>query len=946
MTSIVRYGAGLLLLATLVSCEGGRNAVDLNVPGRETNPDQSLALTIQGQGQVVSSPRGLDCLNSCTQPLAEAATLEAVPARGWQFAGWEGDCQSTGVQQCQLVGSQAQVTARFLPAPKAAPGQRYSGDMHTHSDHSSDGSLIRQGFDDAAPGNMPLKDIIALVEALGSLDFLPFTDHRTYDHHYDPNWRSEGLLLIPGEEANGRPHATVHGAVDMIDQNASLAEALESRVVQESIWMAHSQGAAWVTAHPDRDSTDDDNNPTDRADAIGVDLVEVWNRAENAELEIDYAENRWNAGWRFGVAGASDNHFKELWALGGTPGRPATEVQAPAFNERALLDAMRGARTTIFSREQASVRLRMRADFDDEADFEFQAGDEVFVPAGSSGRLQIEAVNGIGTRILVYAAPGRSAGPIAEFFPTAVGSEVFTLELTTPDAPTWYRAEARSIGLTEPASLLFGIALGPYDFENLSQELVDQLRAITSPIFISEAPVTPVGPATPPPDRGQADAAEYVLGAPGEFAGFPDAVADGGVLHVVAEQHSDRATTVHYRRRDGDGRWQSSLTLNQSSTGRFPAVAARGDLVAVVWQDERAGQIPRQPAVYARLSQDAGRSFGSEIPVATPEGQAMHPDVAIDTDGVVHVVWQQIVPGQPYDIFTASLKPSGVLSAPRNLSRSDKVFNEANLLDARSARFPASVRPAVAAALDGSVWVAWQDNRFDLDPLWTGQASYGEGTNPDDWQIAVRALAEGSPIDYVGAADRADRHVDIAVDTLGTVYLAWDSKPLQAAGANLEVVASHRKPQDEQFSAPVSVSRQPASSATRPRLAARTPFGMQMTWFDSRSADWRWRAMVADFQHGWSEGRLIPSPGVNTWPVLAGEYVLVATTRNAQRLQRDRTQQIYAVALNEAVDKPVSASALVKSALRLAVCPECEEQHDCFDEHPYKEAVLSFGDLR
>ena len=51
----------------------------------------------------------------------------------------------------------------------------------------------------------------------------------------------------------------------------------------------------------------------------------------------------------------------------------------------------------------------------------------------------------------------------------------------------------RSLGLAEPSSLLFGLVLGPYDLENLFQELLAQLRAATSPIFVSEAPVAPTG---------------------------------------------------------------------------------------------------------------------------------------------------------------------------------------------------------------------------------------------------------------------------------------------------------------------------------------------------------------------------------------------------------------------------------------------------------------------
>jgi hypothetical protein len=52
------------------------------------------------------------------------------------------------------------------------------------------------------------------------LNFLSLTDHRTHDQHYDLLWDSASLLILPREEADGRPHSTVHGAVDIHTQVA------------------------------------------------------------------------------------------------------------------------------------------------------------------------------------------------------------------------------------------------------------------------------------------------------------------------------------------------------------------------------------------------------------------------------------------------------------------------------------------------------------------------------------------------------------------------------------------------------------------------------------------------------------------------------------------------------------------------------------------------------
>ncbi|QJX02935.1 PHP domain-containing protein [Alcanivorax sp. IO_7] len=149
--------------------------------------------------------------------------------------------------------------ARAIPG--RAPGEWLATDTHVHSDHSSDGSIWRQASDDALPGNMAVSDQIGQARRQ-DLDFLALTDHRTYDQHWDPLWTSDRLLLIPGEEANGRPHANILGATDTILDGASPSSGAEHRPTQQSLWDAHGQGAVMQTNHPDRDWTGDDGCPT------------------------------------------------------------------------------------------------------------------------------------------------------------------------------------------------------------------------------------------------------------------------------------------------------------------------------------------------------------------------------------------------------------------------------------------------------------------------------------------------------------------------------------------------------------------------------------------------------------------------------------------------------------------------------------------------------------
>jgi hypothetical protein len=165
------------------------------------------------------------------------------------------------------------------------------GDVHVHGDRSSDGSYPRQRNHDKAKGNVSIADQIEQATRNG-LAFLLFTDHRTYDQHYDPQWESSALLLIPGEEANLDPHATSLGGVDSIVQGAARADRAGFTHAQQSVWDAHSQGAIWSVAHPDDGELNADGSPNAFASVQGVNLVEIWNRAKSVEKQIDYSENR------------------------------------------------------------------------------------------------------------------------------------------------------------------------------------------------------------------------------------------------------------------------------------------------------------------------------------------------------------------------------------------------------------------------------------------------------------------------------------------------------------------------------------------------------------------------------------------------------------------------------------------------------------------------------
>jgi hypothetical protein len=803
--------------------------------------------------------------------------------------------------------------AAVVPGAKAPKGRWLAGDTHVHDDHSSDGSLPRQTSKQALPGNLPVGDQIGQGEATG-LDFMPLTDHRTYDQHWDPQWTSSKLLLVPGEEANGSPHAIVLGNVDVVVDGANPPGSASFRHVQQSVWDAHAQDAVWSVAHPDDGEYTAADGVNDNASVQGVNTVEVLNVASDPDVEVDYAENRWNAGFRFGVTGACDCHFREVWDIAG-PGQPTTHVFAATRSVRGILDGLKAGRTTVAQNIHGPF-LTLEADADGDGVFEAVGGDEIVLPSAKLPKkavLRVRVKGGKGTTVHVYEAPGRSAGPVATFTPRTA-DETYEMPLTFKGVAgghasgqgasgygtghTWYRVEARSPGSASGA--------------DADPNRPDQLRGATSPIFLSVgAPAEPTPEiALPAVDPG-ADGAQLVSGDPGGFTGFPDVAACGTgakrVTHIVAELHEKQTTRVVHMYRDATG-WQSKAqTLSGSSpTARFPRVAACGKHVWVVWQDEQGDEQPHTPVILLAHSSDGGRTFAAPRKLSRGRrgSRAEHPAIALLDERSPLVAWADNS-GGAFDVYAQIV---GTDKAAVNLSAAGKTTSAGTADDARSPRFPASLFPSVAVADGRHAVVTWQDNRFDPDPLWTGhtppagQPASG-GTDPDNWQVMASARkAPGrswaAPAQVSKVTDAADRHPALAVDTDGAFVAIWESGALQSSGTNLGLRSSRSTDGGATWAAFSQVAPAPGAMSQRARLGRDQNGTVRAVWYDSRSDDWRWKVLTATLDRAtatWSEATQVTTRGNNTWPAVSSGTVVFTSDRAAARPQRDWTQQVYVV---------------------------------------------------
>jgi uncharacterized protein YkwD len=111
--------------------------------------DLETTLDGSGEGQVVSSPEGIDCGFECVAPFDEGSevTLSAIADSGSVFGGWSGGGCS-GTEDCVVTMSEpVQVTATFIALHDLDVARRGSGKGSVTSSPRG----IRCGFDCSAP---------------------------------------------------------------------------------------------------------------------------------------------------------------------------------------------------------------------------------------------------------------------------------------------------------------------------------------------------------------------------------------------------------------------------------------------------------------------------------------------------------------------------------------------------------------------------------------------------------------------------------------------------------------------------------------------------------------------------------------------------------------------------------------------------------------------------
>ncbi len=248
-------------------------------------------------------------------------------------------------------------------------------------------------------------------------------------------------------------------------------------------------------------------------------------------------------------------------------------------------------------------------------------------------------------------------------------------------------------------------------------------------------------------------------------------------------------------------------------------------------------------------------------------GNSRYPEIAIDGNGVVHVVWSDYTTGiwgTDAEIFYASYNRSGIWSNGTAISG----------LGLNSWNNQPSITPDIAVSETGTLHVVWADY---TDGEWGSdiEIMYANYTNTEGWSNATAFSGVG----VNSWNDGTSRYPAVAVDPSGDVHVVWEDNTVGEWGADYEVMYSKYEIGSGWTNATIlsdNASDWNLGASYRPDIAVDKSGVVHVVWYDYSDGPWGsdieilYKKYTPGF--GWSEVLGISGEGVNSWNIGTSRY--------------------------------------------------------------------------
>jgi hypothetical protein len=150
---------------------------------------------------------------------------------------------------------------------------------------------------------------------------------------------------------------------------------------------------------------------------------------------------------------------------------------------------------------------------------------------------------------------------------------------------------------------------------------------------------------------------------------FPAIVVNGSNIYVVWQDQTPGNYEIYFKRSiDGGGTWSANKRLtNTAGFSVGPAIAVYGSNIYVVWQDDTPA--PGYPEIYFKRSIDGGGTWSANKRLTNNAGISNYPAIAAEGSNI-YVVWEDRTPGNPEIYFKRSVDGGATWAAAKRLTNS------------------------------------------------------------------------------------------------------------------------------------------------------------------------------------------------------------------------------------------------------------------------------------